>query len=130
MPDMALWGGTTRALGRWSRRPDLAARAPAVPQTTTTTSVLHRVARRASLPRRKWRRRCDLAKDVLLSRLHRCYVTSQLLMLGCELIHAMPNGGELEQRRLELLQIRRRHDGRGWRDLVGSDLRKGRGLRR
>src|SRR5215471_18280678 len=62
----------------WARRPDVAVSAPAAPQTTTSASVLRRVACRGSaLPWRRKRR--DLAKDGLLSRLHRGDVAGYLL---------------------------------------------------
>ena len=55
-------------------------------------SALHRVVRRRSsgLPRRRWRT-WDLAKDGLLSSLHRGDVLHHLLMLSGKLLHNFPS---------------------------------------
>src|SRR5262249_31094812 len=53
------------------------------PAARDPVSVLHWAARRRrDLPRRGWRGRCDLAKNLLLSRLHRGDATHHLLILG------------------------------------------------
>jgi hypothetical protein len=125
----------------------LGARASFSPMSAQVTGVVHGSAApiRQSVPRRRRRRRCrlarrapgrpewrrrDLVKDALRDRLQLGDVARHLFLAGRKLVDALPHRGETERHGVELLLIGRRGGGRGRRDHVWSGPGDGCGRRR